>query len=395
MHFSKRSARMRTSHIREILKVAADPAIISFAGGLPAPELFPQSELAAASERVFAQPEATGALQYGRSEGLPELREWISARYQKQHGLQISPEDILITSGSQQGLDLPGKVLIDPGDPVLIEEPSYLGALQAFQIYGAEFRGVPLQSDGVDTDTLRAELRSLRKNGELRDVPVLRARSKSPAPLLYTTPDFQNPSGVLCSTAKRERIAELAERGEAIVIEDSPYSELNFAETNAKVSPDAQDPVSRPPLIRSLSERVILLGSFSKIIAPGLRLGWICAPAQQSRELYDRLLRARQAADLHTSSLTQALLLEYLRNNDLDAQITALCRDSNRATRRRARNCSGSRPRSSAAEFSNATPEEIREGMRRLARAMRSAAPPGGRQSDAINRKQLTRTTTH
>lgn len=313
MQFAARTQQIQTSHIREILKVAADPAMISFAGGLPNPALFPVEAIAQASAAVFCE-DGQSALQYANSEGLPALREWISARYRRFHDLHIPPEEILITSGSQQALDLLGKVLIDPGRPVIVEEPAYLGALQAFAMYEARFQHVPLQDDGVDVDALERTLHRLAgecrgSNGRTGAGSGGSTDSANSA-LFYSTPDFQNPAGVTCSAAKRERLAGLADR--LTIIEDNPYGELVY---------DDADP--RPPLLRSLDDRVILLGSFSKIVSPGIRLGWICV---KNAALYDRLVIARQAADLHTSSLTQMILARYLADNDLDLHIQELRR---------------------------------------------------------------------
>ncbi|MCR9143636.1 MAG: PLP-dependent aminotransferase family protein [bacterium] len=314
MQFAARTERIRTSHIREILKVAANPAVISFAGGLPNPALFPVAEIARAAADVFER-EGQAALQYANSEGLPALREWISARYKKIHDLNIPPDEILITSGSQQALDLLGKTLIDPGRPVIVEEPAYLGALQAFAMYEPRFHHVPLESDGVDVNALE-HLPMIRGNPAGDDAypsgtgdSASRNRSGSPnsEPIFYTTPDFQNPAGVTCSTEKRRRLAGLADR--LTIIEDNPYGDLIY-----------DDDSERPPLLRSLDDRVILLGSFSKIVSPGVRVGWVCA----KRPLYDRLLIARQAADLHTSNLTQMTIARYLADNDLDLHISAL-----------------------------------------------------------------------
>ncbi|MEQ9365718.1 MAG: PLP-dependent aminotransferase family protein [Leptospirales bacterium] len=305
MHFAARTERIRTSHIREILKIAADPAIISFAGGLPNPAMFPVAEIAQAAADVF-QGAGQSALQYANSEGLPALREWISERYHKIHGLEIPVDEILITSGSQQALDLLGKVLIDRGHPVIVEEPAYLGALQAFAMYEPRFHHIKLEADGVDVD-------ALERLPIVADAPGA-ANALRPAPLFYSTPDFQNPAGVTCSAEKRRRLAKLADR--LTIIEDNPYGELVY------------DEAERPPLLRSLDDRVILLGSFSKIVSPGIRVGWVCA----KRPLYDRLVIARQAADLHTSGLTQMMIARYLADNDLDLHIRRL-REAYRANR--------------------------------------------------------------
>ncbi len=298
--FAERTRRIRTSHIREMLKAAVDPETISFAGGLPAAEAFPTPAFAAAAQRILAD-EGTGraALQYGLSEGLTELREMIAARLRRQRGVLAFAEDILITNGSQQALDLLGRALLNSGDAVVVEAPSYLGALQAFECYEPRFAEVPLEADGVCTRTLTETCTALQRNA-------------GKPPLFYTTPNFQNPSGITCSAAKRREVARLADSGSAVVIEDDPYGELYYGDTSS----------SRPPAIRTLSENVILLGSFSKIAAPGLRIGWVHAP----RAVLDRLVRLKQAADLHTGELGQHILAEFLRTSNLDEHIEFLRR---------------------------------------------------------------------
>lgn len=285
---ARRMRGLRGSRIREILKAtdaARRPDMISFGGGLPDPRYLPVEDLARAAERVLARA-GRRLLQYAPSEGMPELRAWIAERYRRRFGLAIDPETILITGGSQQALDLIGKLAIDPGATVYIERPSYLGAIQAFAAYEPNFRGLPLGADGVDHEALADA-----------------ARRHGPG-LFYCVPNFQNPAGVRYTRETRTAVAELAGRGLIYPVEDDPYGELRF---------EGED---LPPL-RALHADTILLGSFSKIVAPGLRLGWVCAP----RELFPRLVAAKQAADLHTNMLAQGVLLEYLQECDLDAQI--------------------------------------------------------------------------
>ncbi|MFA5265762.1 MAG: PLP-dependent aminotransferase family protein, partial [Opitutaceae bacterium] len=260
--FSRRIAGVRTSFIREILKVTGNPEVISFAGGLPSPELFPIAEIAEVTAKVLKD-QGRLALQYSTTEGFLPLREWIADRYHDRFGLSISPEEILITTGSQQGLDLLGKVFINPGDDVLIERPGYLGAIQAFSLYEPHFVGIESSDDGISPQSLEHALQS------------------KPAKLLYTVPNFQNPSGATYSAEVRAAVAEAAARHGFILVEDDPYGELRYRGQ------------SDPP-IRSLLAPCVMLGSFSKIVAPGLRLGWIAA----QRDVIRSLVVAKQAADL-------------------------------------------------------------------------------------------------
>lgn len=275
---SQRVARVRESFIREILKVIDRPGVISLAGGLPDPTLFPAAELQAASERVFARC-AARALQYGPTQGDTDLRAWIAEDYYARRGVRLSPEDILITNGSQQGLDLIGRALLDAGDGVGVERPAYPGALQAFQQFDVHFREFPLTADGIDPERLSpAALRDLK--------------------LFYTCPQFQNPSGALYSTPVRENLIASARDAGTLIVEDDPYGELAF------------NPIRAPALKALNPEGVIALGTFSKTLAPGLRTGWVAPPAA----LRPALLKLKQASDLHTSSFTQALIMEFLRS---------------------------------------------------------------------------------
>ena len=293
------AARMRGVHrsfIREILKITADPRIISFAGGLPCPEHFPAEGVAEAARAVLAE-NGPQALQYSTSEGHPELREWIAARYARR-GLVVEPDEIVVTTGSQQGLDLLGKVFLDPGDTVLVERPGYLGAIQAFSLMGGKFTAVELEPDGVDVAGLAQALSA--------DAPKL----------YYTVPNFQNPSGISFSAAKRKAAAaaldaQARENPDAacVLVEDDPYGELRFAGQHL-------------PYVASHLEvaDAVQLGSFSKIVAPGLRVGWLRAP----KELVASLVTAKQAADLHTSTLCQRILSRFLADADLDAHIARI-----------------------------------------------------------------------
>lgn len=274
------------SFIREILKATEDSNIISFAGGLPNPAFFPVKEIAEAAAKIFEM-DGRNVLQYSTTEGYLPLRKYIAERYLKRNGLKIYPDQILITNGSQQGLDLIGKVFLNKGDGIVIESPGYLGAIQAFSIYETIFKSVSLLYDGIDIDMLKKTV---------RDEQIK---------LVYTVPTFQNPSGITYSRQKRKDIANILEKHDVILIEDNPYYELRFAGEDL-------------PLIRNFREdNSILLGSFSKIVSPGLRLGWICT----TNEIMEKIIIAKQASDLHSNYLAQRIVYQYLIDNDIDEHI--------------------------------------------------------------------------
>jgi 2-aminoadipate transaminase len=283
--FSDRISDVPRSFIREILKVALDPSVISFAGGLPNRELFPVAALKEATCRVF-DTQGRDVLQYAGSEGHAGLREYISTRYREKANLDIPVDSILITSGSQQGLDLLGKTILNEGDAVVIEEPGYLGAIQAFSLYRPRFLPVPVSGEGMDPVALRSALSSRPK-------------------LMYTVPNFQNPSGITYSEQNRLELARILEETDTLLIEDDPYGDLRFT-GRAQTSFE-----------ELLPGNTILLGSFSKSLVPGLRLGWIVAPPA----LMQKLITAKQATDLHTSHFTQGIVCQYLRDNDADEHI--------------------------------------------------------------------------
>jgi 2-aminoadipate transaminase len=288
--YAKRMNTVPKSFIREILKVTQDPQVISFAGGLPNPRYFPTVEIAQAAAKVLSRPGDCG-LQYATTEGYLPLREYIARRYHQKAGLDVSADEILITNGSQQGLDLVGKVFIDRADVVVVEEPAYLGAIQAFSAYEPQFRAVPLRDDGIEMDRLADVLKS------------------HPAKLFHTVINFQNPSGISYSTEKRRQLAEVIDRYEMLLVEDDPYGQLRFAGAT-------------PPSMRTwLGEKAVLLGSFSKTVAPGLRLGWVCA----KKPIMDKLVIAKQATDLHSNCLCQRILHQYLASHDLDAHVATIC----------------------------------------------------------------------
>lgn len=284
--FADRIQDVPRSFIREILNLALQDDIISFAGGLPNRLLFPVEEIQEVTNQVLSESGAE-VLQYGSSEGDIGLREWISRRYLEKQGLEIPIERILITSGSQQGLDLLGKVLINAGDPVLIESPGYLGAIQAFSVYRASFHPVEVNQQGMNIEQFEQTLEACQPK------------------LAYTVSNFQNPSGISYNEENKRAVA-LALRGrKTLLIDDDPYGELRFS--------------GKPttPFWTLLPNQTVMLGSFSKVVVPGLRLGWIVAP----QSLIDKLLIAKQASDLHTSLLPQRMMHRYLSCYSLDQHI--------------------------------------------------------------------------
>jgi 2-aminoadipate transaminase len=287
--FSDRIADVPRSFIREILKVALDRSVISFAGGLPNRELFPAEELKQATNKVF-EVFGTDVFQYSNSEGYSGLREFIARRYLDKKGLNIPVTNILITNGSQQGMDLLGKVLINDGDDIIIEEPGYLGAIQAFSLFRPRFHAVPLSEDGLDIERLKTIMSVARPK------------------LMYTVPNFQNPSGITYSEQNRRAAAEILQGSQMVLIEDDPYGELRYAGTD------------KTTFKALLPENTILLGSFSKTVVPGFRLGWIVAPD----DIMDRLIVAKQAADLHTCQFTQYIVYQFLKDQDIDRHIARI-----------------------------------------------------------------------
>lgn len=293
--YAQRTQRMGSSAIRELLKLTEKPDIISFGGGLPAPDVFPVEDFAAACDRVLRELGAQ-ALQYGTTEGYLPLREMI-ARHTARYGIKITPDNILITSGSQQALDLLGKVFINPGDRILVEEPTYLGALQAWNAYGAEYVTVPMDEDGMITDALEEALRTGPK-------------------FIYVLPNFQNPTGVTLSVERRQALIELADRYGVPVIEDDPYGQLRFEGSNlpSVVTLDGQFRESGNAPYRG---NVIYLSTFSKTLSPGIRLAWVIAP----QEVIRKLVQAKQGADLHTATFNQIVAYEVSRGGFLDRHV--------------------------------------------------------------------------
>jgi 2-aminoadipate transaminase len=296
--YAQRMQNMKGSVIRELLKLTEQSDIISFAGGMPAPELFPIKEVEEATQQVLEETGAS-ALQYGATEGYRPLREMI-VRHTARFGLDVTADNVMITSGSQQALDLLGKVFINPGDHILVEAPTYLGALQAWSAYGAEYVTVPLDEHGMNTDALEDALRAGPK-------------------FIYVLPNFQNPTGVTLSTERRHELVELAERYGVPIVEDDPYGQLRFEGSHlpAVVVADGDGHKNGDFCYRG---NVIYLSTFSKILAPGLRLGWVVAPP----EVIQKLVQAKQGADLHTSTFVQMVAHRVAQGGFLDAHIRTL-----------------------------------------------------------------------
>jgi 2-aminoadipate transaminase len=281
---SQRAQKLTSSAIREILKVTERPEVISFAGGLPSPETFPVERLRACADAVL-RTAPTAALQYGPTDGVARLREWIAARHSTD-GLRLDPANVLVTTGSQQGLDLIGKTLVDVGSRVMVETPTYLGALQAFSLCEPQFVSAPSDADGPIAAALTPEF----VNGSR---------------FMYCLPNFQNPTGRRIPLERRRALIEAAQRAGLLLLEDDPYGALSY-------SGDAL-----PSLLSMNPEGVVYMGSFSKVLAPGLRVGYLIAPPA----LHRKLVQAKQAADLHTPSFTQHLVYEAVKDGFLDQHI--------------------------------------------------------------------------
>ena len=289
--FASRMSKMPVSAVREILKVTERPEIISFAGGLPAPELFPVSEIAQAHADVFAA-EGPAALQYSTTEGWRPLREWIARRMQRR-GIAASTDQVLITNGSQQGIDLIGKIFVERGDAVVVENPCYVAALQAFSGYEANL--IPIDSDdgGMCVDQLESAL--IHSNPKL----------------IYIVSEFANPKGTTLSYERRQKLIELSARYRIPILEDNPYSELRY--TGAEM----------PPLAAMDEDGLVIhIGTFSKTLSPGMRLGWMTA----SDQIFQMLVVVKQAADLHASTIEQHAAARLLENFDYQGHVGRLCR---------------------------------------------------------------------
>ena len=300
--FSVAARRMSRSVIRELLKLTTRPGLISFAGGLPHPGSFPVEGIRRVCDRILADSPQV-ALQYCATEGLLELRDLLAA-FLSRNGMEVAREELIVTSASQQSLDLVGKIFLDRGDTVITENPSYLGALSAFRSYGVRFLPMEMDEEGLKTAELARELKELKAaagSGEeyYQDMPKF----------IYTIPDFQNPTGVTLSLSRRRELLELAAEYDLLVVEDVPYKWLRFA---------GQD----LPMLGALEKagagrRVISLFTFSKILSPGLRLGWLTA----DQAVIDKFVQAKQAVDLCTSSLSQAIAADFLKSGALEATV--------------------------------------------------------------------------
>lgn len=282
--FANRMENIPRSFVREILKVTDDPEIISFAGGLPNPQSFPVTEIAEATAKVLKN-EGEKVLQYSTTEGYSPLREYIATRY-SQKGLKVSSDDILITNGSQQCLDLVGKVFINKGDNVLLERPTYLAAIQALGLYEPSFKSVPLLDDGVDMEILE----NLLKKEDIK--------------LFYAVTSFQNPTGITYSPKKRKDMADILMNYDTVFIEDDPYGEIRFMGDDLLP-------------VKSYLPSSLLSGSFSKIISPGMRLGWVVAP----EEVMEKLVITKQASDLHSNYFTQRVVYQFFQDNNVDIHV--------------------------------------------------------------------------
>lgn len=278
---SRRTGRMKASEIRELLKYASVPGVISFGGGLPNPDTFPVDGLVKISEKVLRE-RGKSALQYGTTEGADVLREAIAKRMGERRGMKIDKSNVTIMSGSQQALDLLAKLFLEPGKTAIVEAPTYLAALSAFRPYEGEIVGVKMDDEGMDTQLLERTMKKLRGEGKT-------------VPFIYTVPTFQNPSGVTMSLERRKHLLEIAEDFDVFVVEDDPYGELRYAGKDI-------------PTLKALDRegRVIYFGTISKILAPGLRTGWVIA----DKEVIWRFVIAKQATDLCTNTLAQHIIAE-------------------------------------------------------------------------------------
>lgn len=295
--YAQRTKGMQSSAVREILKVTSQPDVISFAGGMPAPELFPLKQIEEACVKVLRE-QGAKALQYSISEGYIPLREFIVEKMGR-YGIVANVDNVLITTGSQQALDLVAKVLLDPGDVIIVEGPTFVGALQSFRAYQASYASVPLDDDGMIVDLLAQK--------------IVETHPK----FMYILPNFHNPGGVTLSEERREQVVSLAHQYGVPILEDDPYGELRFEGEHLEplvvisARQNGGDPAGY------FKGDVIYMSTFSKTVAPGLRLGWVVAPV----EVVERLVQAKQGADLHTSSLDQMMVYEVVRDGFLEEHV--------------------------------------------------------------------------
>ena len=295
-HLATRTKRMKSSAIRELLKLTQQPDVISFAGGLPAPEFFPIREVEEACRYVLRE-EGQRALQYGTTEGYLPLREWLANSMHK-YGVPAVPNNVLLTNGSQQALDLIGKVFLDHNDYIITGRPTYLGAIQAWNAYGARYHTVNLDDDGMVVDEIEHAYEKVL------------ADSGRPPKFIYVLPNFHNPAGTTLSLERREKLAEIATKLDLPIVEDDPYGALRY---------EGED---LPPVCTFVPERTIYLGTFSKTLAPGLRLGWIVCP----EVLMQRFVMAKQGADLHTGTFAQYVANDICQRGILKPHIQRLRR---------------------------------------------------------------------
>jgi 2-aminoadipate transaminase len=295
--FNRQISSQKKSAIREVLKLTQQPDIISFAGGLPSPESFPVRELKRIVCELFDSNDAALALQYGLTEGDIHLRELLVERYRKQ-GLEIGIENLIITTASQQALDLLPKIFVNPGDRIICGLPSYLGGISAFSYYGARLEGICLDENGMSSSQLEEKLKKLKAFGE---------RPK----FIYTIPDFQNPAGITMSEKRRLEIIELAIKYDVLLVEDSPYRELRFGGEDQRML-----------YALANSGQVISIGTFSKILAPGFRIGWIIA----DKAIIEKFVIAKQTADLCTSPFVQKIAARYMETGVFDSHISMITR---------------------------------------------------------------------
>lgn len=284
--YASRTGSMKSSEIRDLLNVTARPDIISLAGGLPYTRNFKMEKIVEAARSTMLK-EGGAALQYGPSEGHVGLKKHIIGLMATE-GIKVDETGLVITDGSQQGLDLIAKIFVDPGDIIIVEAPSYVGALNAFSAYQPSFISIPMDENGLVVTQLEAELKKLAKQGKT-------------AKFLYTVPNFHNPAGVTLSLSRRKQILELSIKYKLLIVEDNPYGRLRFEGENI-------------PSLKAMDKNVVYLGTFSKIFSPGMRLGWIAAPAP----ILEKIIFGKQAADLCTSSFTQRLVEYFFNENDLE-----------------------------------------------------------------------------
>lgn len=293
--YSDRAGKMRKSEIRELLKVTQDPEIISFAGGLPNPKSFPIKDLEGVVLSVLEN-HGERALQYGTTQGLFELREVIAERSSK-IGIQVSPDEVIITSGSQQALDTVGKMFLNPGDTALVGLPTYLGGINAFRSYESNLTGIPLDKDGMKIDILEETIKKLVADDNLPK-------------FIYVVPTFQNPAGVVMPESRRKQLIDIANEYDLIIVEDDPYSNIRF-----------DIPPVKPIKAFDDEGRVIYMSTFSKILSPGFRIAWTITPEVLTR----KMIICKQALDLCTNTFTQFIANEFIRSGSLDLHIMKIC----------------------------------------------------------------------